>query len=110
MKGADADRRGVEDSMENIVEKTDLHSSDFMNVAVLGRGSCGVVYKSWHWTSKTFVALKAISVLEEEKRRQVMKELRSFYNFNNAPGIVNFHGAFYQEGEVCMSLEYMDKG
>jgi len=98
------------DNLEDDIVTFTLDADDFTNVAVLGRGSCGVVYKSWHWTSQRFVALKAISVLEEEKRRQVMKELRMYTMSKHNKGIVDFYGAFYKEGQICMALEFMDRG
>lgn len=96
--------------LEDDIVTFTLDAEDFTNVAVMGRGSCGVVYKSWHWTSQRFVALKAISVLEEEKRRQVTTELRMFTMSKQNKGIVDFYGAFYKEGQICIALEFMDRG
>ena len=47
-----------------------------MTLSVLGRGASGVVRKALHVPSLTLVALKEISVFDDEKRHQMVRELK----------------------------------
>lgn len=53
-----------------------LNSADFVILGVLGRGSSGVVYRTFYAAGVELIALKAISVVEKDKRKQLTQELR----------------------------------
>jgi len=45
----------------------------------------------------------------EDLRKKVLQELRTLHRCSH-PGIVEFLGAFYQQGQISIVLEYMDGG
>lgn len=45
-----------------------------------GRGASGCVYKAVHMPTLRLVAVKVIPVFEQDKRRQMIKELRALYS------------------------------
>nr|BAC56235.1 putative PBS2 like MAPK kinase [Neurospora crassa] len=73
----------------------------------LGKGNYGTVYKVRH--SKV-MAMKEIRLeLDESKFSTILKELVILHECAS-PYIIDFYGAFYQEGAVYMCIEYMDGG
>eukprot|EP01084_Bolivina_argentea_P036921 68255_1 len=89
--------------------KYSVESTDFVEVSILGRGSSSVVYKTWDLPNKRFIALKCISVFEQDKRKQIMNELKLLTN-NNCSHILNFYGAYFYSGQIIFCLEYFDIG
>lgn len=91
---------------------------------VLGRGASGVVHKALHVPSLLLVAVKVIPVFENEKRHQLIAELKTLYNNLSTltddpkakavacPEIVCLYDAFMNpnEGNVSIVVEYMDGG
>lgn len=55
------------------------------------------------------MALKSINVFDQAKRRQLVNDLKSLYK-NQCPFLVEFFGAYYEEGNVKIALELMDLG
>jgi hypothetical protein len=102
-----------------------------IKLGILGRGASGVVHKALHVPSLLLVACKVIPVFENEKRHQLIAELKALYNNlsslsddgtpashdrtkNNVacPEIVCLYDAFMNpnEGNVSIVVEYMDGG
>ena len=52
---------------------------DLKMLEVLGHGAGGVVNRALHVPSGTVVAVKSMNVLDDEKRRQLMRELATLY-------------------------------
>ncbi|KAJ1445729.1 kinase-like domain-containing protein [Pelagophyceae sp. CCMP2097] len=52
---------------------------DLVQMGVLGHGACSTVWKALHVPSLRIVAQKVISIFEENKRRQMVRELRALY-------------------------------
>lgn len=75
----------------------------------IGSGNSGNVHKAMHKPTQKILAVKEISVFEEPKRKQILKELETLYSANS-PYLVSFYGAFYHEGTIYIALEYMDGG
>ena len=86
-----------------------VKSSDFVEVSILGRGSSSVVYKTWDLRNKRFIALKCISAFEQDKRKQIIKELQLLTN-NECPNIVKFYGSYFYSGQIVFCLECFDIG
>ncbi|KAF0686231.1 Aste57867_21936 [Aphanomyces stellatus] len=95
-----------------------------IKLGVLGKGASGVVHKALHVPSLLLVAVKVIPVFENEKRHQLIAEMKTLYN-NLAslsdeaerrkvacPEIVCLYDAFMNpnEGNVSIVVEYMDGG
>ena len=89
--------------------KYTVKASDFVEVSILGRGSSSVVYKTWDLRNKRFIALKCISAFEQDKRKQIIKELQLLTN-NECAHIVNFYGAYFYSGQIVFCLECFDIG
>uniref|UniRef100_K3WML9 mitogen-activated protein kinase kinase n=1 Tax=Globisporangium ultimum (strain ATCC 200006 / CBS 805.95 / DAOM BR144) TaxID=431595 RepID=K3WML9_GLOUD len=96
-----------------------------VKLGVLGRGASGVVHKALHVPSLLLVAVKVIPVFENEKRHQLIAELKALYNNLSTlsddavdhktvacPEIVCLYDAFMNpnEGNVSIVVEYMDGG
>eukprot|EP00761_Pharyngomonas_kirbyi_P012986 gb/GECH01013013.1/.p1 GENE.gb/GECH01013013.1/~~gb/GECH01013013.1/.p1 ORF type:complete len:364 (+),score=91.35 gb/GECH01013013.1/:1-1092(+) len=75
----------------------------------IGSGNSGNVHKAVHKPTNKILAVKEISVFEEPKRKQILKELETLYSANS-PHLVSFFGAFYHEGTIYIALEFMDGG
>jgi len=91
--------RDAEHSHAAVMAATDrwrckMQLSDYLQLSVLGRGSSAVVYRSFDKANVRLVALKAISILEQPKRRQLMRELRVLTSpaVMASPFVVEFHG------------------
>ncbi|CAK4096344.1 unnamed protein product [Aphanomyces euteiches] len=95
-----------------------------IKLGVLGKGASGVVHKALHVPSLLLVAVKVIPVFENEKRHQLIAEMKTLYN-NLAsltddaerckvacPEIVCLYDAYMNpnEGNVSIVVEYMDGG
>ena len=55
------------------------------------------------------VAIKSINIYDKSKRKQFKNDLKVLFE-NNCPYLVNFYGAFFEEGSVKLVLEYMNLG
>ncbi|PRW57164.1 mitogen-activated kinase kinase 3 [Chlorella sorokiniana] len=95
-----------------------LHSSykisehDVRIVRTLGSGASGVVQKAFLPRESRFVAIKKISVLERDKRHQLMNDIKALCNAPLMDGLIRFFGAYHaaDRGQIAVVLEYMDGG
>jgi serine/threonine protein kinase len=55
------------------------------------------------------VAIKSINIYDKSKRKQFKNDLKVLFD-NNCSQLVNFYGAFFEEGSVKLVLEYMNLG
>ncbi|CAM9164125.1 unnamed protein product, partial [Sphacelaria rigidula] len=95
----------------------------------LGRGGGGTVHKALHVPSMRLVAVKIMQVHDDEKRNQLIRELKTLNSMARVSirwcgrcpragcrsghlPIVAFHDAYTETetGSVCMVMEYMDGG
>lgn len=53
----------------------------------IGRGGGGTVYKAIHVPSMRLVAVKIVEVNDDEKRKQMIKELRALHSMNRVSGL-----------------------
>jgi serine/threonine protein kinase len=104
--------------------------NDLIKLCVLGRGASGVVYKAVHIPTLRIVGIKTIPVFEQDKRHQMVRELKALYNnlvpitgdgsttrrgsaaTGVCPHIVSFYDAWANpdEGSISIAVEYMDGG
>uniref|UniRef100_A0A7S4NVV6 mitogen-activated protein kinase kinase n=1 Tax=Guillardia theta TaxID=55529 RepID=A0A7S4NVV6_GUITH len=87
----------------------ELSRNDFELMEIIGKGSCGYVKKARHKRTNELMALKVINVFEEEKRKQMMQEVIMMCDAHH-DCLIQFHGAFYNEGTISVALEYMTAG
>lgn len=89
-----------------------ISEKDVVFMETLGQGASGVVHKAF-WPAKAeFVAVKKISILEREKRHQLMNDIKALCNIPDVKGLIRFCGAYHcaDKGQVAVALEYMDAG
>lgn len=105
-----------------------LKNQDFRNIQELGLGNGGSVVKVEHLPSGLIMAKKVRSihylspgtisrpplqiVLIDAKptvRKQILRELHIMHDCNS-PYIVTSFGAYLTEPNICICMEYMDKG
>ncbi|KAH6560437.1 hypothetical protein BASA50_009671 [Batrachochytrium salamandrivorans] len=88
----------------------DLKSEDIHILQELGSGSGGTVSKVLHKPSNTTMARKIIHVeAKNSVRRQILRELQILHKCNS-PYIVSFYGAFLNEGDISICMEFMNCG
>eukprot|EP01138_Halocafeteria_seosinensis_P006972 gb/GECG01007130.1/.p1 GENE.gb/GECG01007130.1/~~gb/GECG01007130.1/.p1 ORF type:complete len:428 (+),score=49.86 gb/GECG01007130.1/:1-1284(+) len=75
----------------------------------IGRGACSYVQRALHAPSGTQLALKVISVFDQSKRHQLLREIQALYDAD-CSSLVKFYGAYFLEGTIQIGLEYMDGG
>jgi serine/threonine protein kinase len=76
---------------------------------VIGHGAGGVVNRAVHKPTGMVVAVKSMDVLNDDTRRQMMRELKILYE-HEGDHIVQFHGAFYDDCHISVVLEFMNAG
>ena len=76
---------------------------------VLGNGASGYVYLATYKPTGVQMALKQINVFDKGKRHQLVNDLRSLKK-HNCSFLVQFLGAYFNDGVVKVALEYMDMG
>lgn len=78
----------------------------------MGQGASGLVQKAFLPRESRFAAVKKISVLEREKRHQLMNDIKALCHAPNMPGLIRFYGAYHaaDKGQIAVVLEYMDGG
>ncbi|KAK9862805.1 hypothetical protein WJX84_006068 [Apatococcus fuscideae] len=92
-------------------ELYNLKFEDLKEVALLGRGSSGVVRKVHHGPTGKDLVLKVIQfdTRQEQVRKQVSMELRTLAEANHR-SIVRFYQSFLNDGAVVIVMEHMDAG
>ncbi|KAA8909244.1 hypothetical protein TRICI_004556 [Trichomonascus ciferrii] len=98
-------------SLELGVEfKLDLRKDDFETLSELGCGNGGTVTRVLHVPTQTVMAKKVIHVeAKPAVRKQIVRELHIMHDCE-CPHIVGYYGAFANESDVIMCMEYMDCG
>lgn len=87
----------------------DVFEEDIVKEKRIGQGACSSVYKARHKVTGDLYALKMFSVYDKSRRDQLRKEIRMLASID-CDALIQFHGAFYKEGDVGVILEYMDRG
>ncbi|KAF8055168.1 kinase-like domain-containing protein [Lyophyllum atratum] len=92
------------------VEISDLKNADLRNMAELGQGNGGSVMKVEHVPSGTVMAKKIVLIdAKPSVRKQILRELQIMHSCKS-PYIVSSYGAFLAEPNICICMEFMDKG
>ncbi|KAG6901230.1 hypothetical protein C0995_014991 [Termitomyces sp. Mi166 len=92
------------------VEITDLKNADLKNLAELGQGNGGSVMKVEHVPSGTVMAKKIVLIdAQPAVRKQILRELQIMHSCTS-PYIISTYGAFLSEPNICICMEFMDKG
>lgn len=96
-------------AMRNSPRSFNVSLDDLDVQEIIGRGASSFVRRAIHKPTNTALALKVINMYDETTREQLVEEIRSLYDAD-CTSIVNFYGAFYQEGSITIALEYMNGG
>ncbi len=75
----------------------------------LGSGSCSSVFISEQIGTGDKYAIKLFNIYDRDKRHQLIKEISILSNVQ-CDSLVNFYGAFNDQGSIGLILEYMDLG
>lgn len=88
----------------------ELSDEDLEKMGELGSGNGGVVMKVRHIPTQLIMARKLIHLeVKPAIKKQIIRELKVLHECN-FPHIVGFYGAFYNDGEISICMEYMDGG
>ncbi|KAG6840563.1 hypothetical protein C0991_005839 [Blastosporella zonata] len=92
------------------VEITDLKNADLKDLAELGQGNGGSVMKVEHVPSGTVMAKKIVLIEAKPTiRKQILRELQIMHSCKS-PYIISTYGAFQVDPNICICMEFMDKG
>ncbi|KAK6514325.1 MAP kinase kinase (MEK) [Arthrobotrys conoides] len=90
--------------------RLELRADDLEVLHELGSGNGGTVSKVIHKATKLVMARKVIHIeAKPAVRKQIVRELQIMYECHS-PYIVSFYGAFLNEGDVIMCMEFMEAG
>ncbi|KAK9454460.1 kinase-like domain-containing protein [Dipodascopsis uninucleata] len=90
--------------------RLDLRKEDFKTLREIGKGNGGTVSKVLHLPTKTTMAKKVIHIeANPAVCKQIVRELHVMHECHSKY-IVSFYGAFVNDDNVIMCMEYMDCG
>ncbi|KIP08914.1 hypothetical protein PHLGIDRAFT_103529 [Phlebiopsis gigantea 11061_1 CR5-6] len=88
----------------------DLRNEDLKDLHELGQGNGGSVKKVEHTPTNTIMAKKIVLIdAKPSVRKQILRELQIMHDCNSQY-IISFYGAFISDPNICMCIEFMDKG
>ncbi|KAG6848774.1 hypothetical protein H0H93_014127 [Arthromyces matolae] len=90
--------------------KFDLRNEDLKDLQELGQGNGGSVKKVEHTPTGTIMAKKIVLIdAKPAVRKQILRELQIMHDCKSKY-IISFWGAFLADPNICICMEYMDKG
>ncbi|KAJ7017044.1 Pkinase-domain-containing protein [Mycena alexandri] len=88
----------------------DLQNDDFTNLQELGQGNGGSVMKVQHVPTGTIMAKKIVLIdAKPAERKKILLELQIMHDCDS-PYIISSYGAYLAEPNICICMEFMDKG
>jgi len=93
---------------KQLFEFGELCEDELERICELGHGNGGVVHKMKHKKSNLVMARKLVHLeVKPSVRNQILKELEILHKCNS-PYIVGFYGAFHENNEISICMEFMD--
>ncbi|KAJ7364919.1 ste7-like protein [Mycena albidolilacea] len=90
--------------------KFDLRNEDLKDLHELGQGNGGSVKKVEHVPTGTIMAKKIVLIdAKPAVRKQILRELQIMHDCKSKY-IISFWGAFLADPNICICMEFMDKG
>jgi mitogen-activated protein kinase kinase len=90
--------------------KLDIKNQDLRKLADLGQGNGGSVEKVQHVPTGTIMAKKIVLIdAKSSVRKQILRELQIMHECHSEY-IISFFGSFLAEPNICICMEFMDKG
>ncbi|KAG2155808.1 kinase-like domain-containing protein [Suillus bovinus] len=94
----------------NAETRYDLRNEDLKDLQELGQGNGGSVKKVEHTPTNTIMAKKIVLIdAKPSVRKQILRELHIMHDCHS-PYIISFYGAFLSDPNICICMEFMDKG
>ncbi|KZT73734.1 Pkinase-domain-containing protein [Daedalea quercina L-15889] len=94
----------------NSERKYDLRNEDLREMQELGQGNGGSVKKVEHVPTGTIMAKKIVLIdAKPSVRKQILRELQIMHDCNSEY-IISFYGAFISDPNICICMEFSDKG
>ncbi|THH16708.1 hypothetical protein EW146_g3970 [Bondarzewia mesenterica] len=94
----------------NAETKYDLRDEDLKDLNELGQGNGGSVKKVEHVPTHTIMAKKIVLIdAKPSVRKQILRELQIMHDCHSEY-IISFYGAFLSDPNICICMEFMDKG
>ncbi|KAJ7222175.1 Pkinase-domain-containing protein [Mycena pura] len=88
----------------------DLQNDDFTSLQEVGSGNGGSVMKVQHVPTGTIMAKKIVLIdAKPAERKKILLELQIMHDCDS-PYIVSSYGAYLSEPNICICMEFMDKG
>ncbi|KAI0648032.1 kinase [Trametes meyenii] len=88
----------------------DLRNEDLKDLRELGQGNGGSVKKVEHLPTGTIMAKKIVLIdAKPSVRKQILRELQIMHDCHSGY-IISFYGAFISDPNICICMEFMDKG
>ncbi|KAJ6596345.1 Pkinase-domain-containing protein [Mycena vulgaris] len=88
----------------------DLKNDDFNILQELGQGNGGSVMKVQHVPTGTIMAKKVVLIdAKPAERKKILLELQIMHDCDS-PYIISSYGAYLAEPNICICMEFMDKG
>ncbi|KAI0712142.1 kinase [Earliella scabrosa] len=88
----------------------DLRNEDLKDLRELGQGNGGSVKKVEHLPTGTIMAKKIVLIdAKPSVRKQILRELQIMHDCHS-DYIISFYGAFIADPNICICMEFMDKG
>lgn len=92
----------------NGVDNININPEEIEVKEQIGYGTGGSVHLAIHTPSETKLAIKSVNIFDKDKRHQLLNELSGLHISNDY--LVQFFGAYYDDGRVRLILEFMDCG
>ncbi|EAU86157.2 STE/STE7/MEK1 protein kinase [Coprinopsis cinerea okayama7 len=90
--------------------KLELRNEDLVDIHDLGQGNGGSVKKVEHTPTKMIMAKKTVLIdAKPSVRKQILRELHIMHDCRS-DYIISFYGAFLADNNICICMEFMDKG
>ncbi|EGO24145.1 hypothetical protein SERLADRAFT_470947 [Serpula lacrymans var. lacrymans S7.9] len=94
----------------NAETRYDLRNEDLKDLRELGQGNGGSVKKVEHTPTGMIMAKKIVLIdAKPSVRKQILRELHIMHDCHSKY-IISFYGAFLSDPNICICMEYMDKG
>ncbi|KAI0632148.1 kinase [Trametes polyzona] len=88
----------------------DLRNEDLKDLRELGQGNGGSVKMVEHLPTGTIMAKKIVLIdAKPSVRKQILRELQIMHDCH-CDYIISFYGAFISDPNICICMEFMDKG
>jgi len=75
----------------------------------IGRGSCSIVYEIEHDNKKYAMKKVNLASITQNQKKYILSELR-IISEHNSPYLIKFYNSFVQDDNLCIVMEYCEKG